>query len=135
VVKVPAGSVSNETVVTYTNKVQPGKLKICKVSANSNLVGNLFSFTENGGSAFNIAAGTPASPVCSSLTKFAVGTSVSLAELATANVHVASITASGSGTLSGVNTPAGTATVTIAPGTTVVTYDNEPNAIAPDPVR
>ena len=130
-VKVPANStVTNETVAHFTNKVQPGQLKICKVSANSNLVGNLFSFTENGGAPFSIAAGTPASPVCSSLKNFAVGTNVSLAELATLNVHVASITASGSGTLSGVSTSAGTATVTIAPGTTVVTYDNEPNAIA-----
>jgi hypothetical protein len=44
---VPYGGVGNETVVTFTNAVDPTEFKICKqeTSADANLVGSTFKFT------------------------------------------------------------------------------------------
>jgi len=46
-VTVPYGGVGNETVVTFTNTVDPTQFKICKqeTSADANLVGDTFTFT------------------------------------------------------------------------------------------
>jgi len=131
-VTVKAGSTeANETLVTYTNIANPALgLKVCKsAAANSpSLVGDQFSFTENGGPAFSVAAGTVAAPNCSAVKKFKLGTTVDVAELATPGTFVSGITVSdGRGT--NVNTAAGTVTATIGAGVTVVTYTNQVNPI------
>ncbi len=132
-VRVPAGStIANETKVTYVNKVPPGSLKICKYSTAANLQGLSYTFQVNNGTPFSVTAGSSeATANCSSLMNFPVGTNVPVAELNLPNgaYHVASITASGSGTLSGTNLASGTTTVTIEPGTTAVYYDNQPNPV------
>ncbi len=128
VVNVPAGSTAtNETIATFVNKVPPAGLKVCKVTNDPTLLRNMFTFTENGGAPFSIAAGTPTSPICSSITYYAVGTVVQVAESPTANTHVKLIRSNNTSLTT--NLTAGTATVTIAPGTNVVTYNNTVNAI------
>ena len=44
-VSVPFGGVENETVVTFTNAVNTGQFKICKVSSEPTLQGVPFNFT------------------------------------------------------------------------------------------
>jgi hypothetical protein len=126
---VVAGSTAeNETLVTYTNKPSGGTtglLKICKVAGTSDLAGDLFSFTENGGSAFSVAAGYP-NANCSATTEWQAGTVVNVAELATAGLHVSNITVS-NGRGSNTNDAAGTVTATVGTGVTVVTYTNSHN--------
>jgi hypothetical protein len=131
-VTVKAGSTAaTETLVTYTNEANPAiGLKVCKSAAadSPSLVGDQFSFTENGGPAFSVAAGTVAAPVCGPVQKFKLGTVVSIAELATADTHVSGITVSdGRGT--NVNPAAGTVDATIGAGVTIVTYTNQVNPI------
>ena len=128
-VNVPAGSTGHrETVVTYTDEPQGGlngNLKICKVAGDPSLLGDKFSFTENGGSAFSIAAGSPPGGICSSLTSWPQGTVVSVAELPTSGTEVSSISVS-DGRGSNVDTVDGTVDATIGEGVTTVTYTNIP---------
>jgi hypothetical protein len=130
-VTVKAGSTAaTETLVTYINEANPALgLKVCKQTPAPSLVGDSFSFTENGGPAFSVAAGSMGSPVCGPVTKFKLGTVVNVAELATAGTHVSGITVS-DGRGSNVNTAAGTADATIGAGVTIVTYTNDVNVIA-----
>jgi hypothetical protein len=126
-----ASTPANESVVTFFNGNLPVLgLKVCKVAdpSSPSLVGNLFSFTENGGPAFSVAAGTTAAPTCGPVTKYALGTDVDVAELATTMTHVSAITVSdGRGT--NVNLEQGTVTATVGAGVTVVTYTNAVNPI------
>ena len=125
VVKVKAGSTpANETLVTYTNRRNPAiGLKVCKVTTDPTLEGDSFSFTENGGPAYSVKAGTPASPICGPVHKYALDTQVNIAELEVANTIVSNITVS-DGRGSNVDTAARTVTATIGAGVTVVTYTN-----------
>jgi hypothetical protein len=131
-VTVKAGSTpANETLVTYTNKSLPVLgLKVCKAAAANSpgLVGQSFSFGENGKAPFSVAAGTVAAPNCGPVTKFKLGTVVNVSELATAGTFVSGITVS-DGRGSNVNTAAGTVTATIGAGVTVVTYTNAVNPV------
>ncbi len=132
VIAVKAGSTpANESVVTFFNGRLPVLgLKICKAAdpLSLGLVGDLFSFTENGGPAFSVAAGTVAAPTCGPVTKYPLDTSVDIAELATTMTHASAITVSdGRGT--NVNLKQGTVTATVGAGTTVVTYTNAVNPL------
>ena len=131
VVKVKAGSTAaNETLVTYTNRRNPAiGLKVCKVTTDPTLQGDLFSFTENGGPAYSVAAGTPASPICSDVHRYPLDTQVNVAELAVPNTLVSRITVS-DGRGSNIDTANRTVTATIGAGVTVVTYTN---IVAPIP--
>jgi hypothetical protein len=132
-VTVKAGSTAgNETLVTYTNLASPAVgLKVCKAAGASSpsLVGDQFSFTENGRAAFSVAAGTVATPNCGPVTKFKLGTVVNIAELATPGTHVSGISVS-DGRGSNVNAATGTVDATIGAGVTVVTYTNDVNTIS-----
>jgi len=127
-VTVKAGSTAgNETLVTYTNEANPALgLKVCKSAGNASpsLIGDQFSFTENGNPAFSVAAGTVAAPNCGPVTKFKLGTIVNVSELATPGTLVSGITVS-DGRGSNVNTAAGTVSATVGAGVTVVTYTND----------
>jgi hypothetical protein len=128
----PGSTPATETLVTYTNEANTALgLKVCKAAgdASPSLVGDSFSFTENGGAAFSVAAGTVAAPNCGPVQKYSLGTIVNVAELAAAGTHVSGITVS-DGRGSNVNSAAGTVTATIGAGVTVVTYTNDVNAIA-----
>jgi hypothetical protein len=130
VVSVKAGSTAGtETLVTFTNAPLAAiGLKVCKQSPAPSLVGDLFSFTENGGPAYSVAAGNVGAANCGPVTKYALGTVVNVAELATPGTHVSGITVS-DGRGSNVNTAAGTVTATIGAGVTIVTYTNDVNVI------
>jgi hypothetical protein len=128
VLKVKAGTKpSGETVVTYTNAPLAALgLKVCKQAGpiSPSLIGDKFSFTENGGAAYNVTAGAPGSPNCGPVHSYKLGTKVNIAEAPTAGTLVSGITVSdGRGT--NINTAAGTATATIGSGVTVVTYTND----------
>jgi hypothetical protein len=126
-VSVVAGSTpANETLVRFYNQPTGGTtglLKVCKVAADASLEGRSFSFTENGGPAFSVSAGSAANPHCDSGNLYDVGTRVNIKELALAGTHVSAINVSdGRGT--NVSTTDGTVTATVGSGTTVVTYTN-----------
>jgi len=125
VVKVKAGSTpATETLVTYTNRPIPAVgLKVCKQTPDATLLGDLYSFTENGGPAYSVAAGPVGSPNCGPVTSYPLGTLVNVAEAAVPGTNVSAITVS-DGRGSNVNTTAGTVTATIGSGVTVVTYTN-----------
>jgi hypothetical protein len=131
-VTVKAGSTAaTETLVTYTNQANPALgLKVCKSAGatSPSLIGQQFSFTENGNAAFSVAAGTVAAPNCGPVQQYKLGTVVNVSELATAGTHVSSITVS-DGRGSNVNTAAGTVSATIGAGITIVTYTNDVNPI------
>ncbi len=126
-----ASTPANESVVTFFNGSLPVLgLKVCKAAdpTATSLLGDLFSFTENGGPAFSVATGTVAAPVCGPLTKYAKDTAVDIAELATAMTHVSAITVS-DGRGSNVDLELGTVTAKVGPGVTVVTFTNAINPI------
>jgi hypothetical protein len=119
--------ITHETLVRFFNQPQGGNtglLKVCKVAGDPSLLGAGFSFTENNGPAFTVAAGTSAAPNCSNTTEYPVGTHVDIAELPTTNTFVSDITVSDNRG-SNVSTSSGTVTATIGAGTTTVTYTNK----------
>ena len=130
VVTVKAGSTpATETLVTYTNRPLPAVgLKICKQTPDQTLVGDLFSFTKNGGPASSVAAGPLGSPNCGPVVNYQLGTNVNIQELAVAGTHVSDITVS-DGRGSNVDTANRSVTATIGAGVTVVTYTNAVNII------
>ena len=98
-------------------------LKVCK-SASTDLVGQPFTFTENGGAAFTVNAGTEAAPNCGPVKQYPLGTVVHVAEKQTnPSSFVSSIVVSDNRG-SNVNTSAGTVDATIGSGVTIVTYTN-----------
>jgi hypothetical protein len=132
VVRAPAGG--TETVVTYTNVVPGASLKICKQAASNStqLIGQPFSFTVNGGPATTIDAGPWGSPNCTGLTDYAAGTKVTVVELKpAANVSVSSIGVT-EPPATNVSTSLATRTVslTLGSGVNIVTYTNQVNVTA-----
>ena len=82
---------ADETLLTFINEDAPALgFKICKAAApdSPSLVGQLFSFTENGGPVFSVAAGTVAAPVCGPIQHYDLGTVVNVDELPTPSTHV-----------------------------------------------
>lgn len=132
IVRAPAGG--TETVITYVNKVQAAQLKICKQAATNStqLIGEPFSFSVNGGPAFTIHAGAFGSPHCSALTAYAAGTNIAVEELQPAsNVSVSEIDVSQPPASNVTTNPsARTASMTLGSGVNIVTYTNQINVSA-----
>jgi hypothetical protein len=125
-VKAPAGG--TETVITYVNYVPKAQLKVCKQAAanSTQLIGQPFSFTINGGTAFTVDAGPYGTPNCSGLTTYASGTNVTVAELQpAAHVSVNAITVTPPATNVVTNLSARTVSLTVNSGVQVVTYTNQ----------
>ncbi len=124
--KVTAGGA--EVIVHYVNRTPAAQLKVCK-QADSNstqLIGQPFSFSINGGSAFTLNAGANGSPNCSAITTYAAGTRVTVSELAPAsNVYVSAIDVT-QPPATNVSTDLNgrTATLTVGSGVNIVTYTN-----------
>jgi len=126
VAKAPAGG--TETVITYANYVPKAQLKVCKQAAadSTQLIGQPFSFTINGGTTFTVNAGPFGSPNCSALTTYASGTNVTVAELQpAAHVSVNSIAVTPPATNISTNLSARTVSLTVNSGVQVVTYTNQ----------
>jgi hypothetical protein len=126
-VRAPAGG--TETLITYVNKVPAAQLKICKQAASNStqLIGQPFSFSVNGGAALTIDAGAFGSPSCSALASYAAGTNVSVEELQPAsNVSVSEIDVTQPpATNVATNLSARTASLTLGSGVNIVTYTNQ----------
>ena len=133
VVSVPAGSTAaNETRVTYVNQPAGGNygdLKICKLTETPSFLGKDFSFKVNGGSAISVTAADPLDDPstwsCRLAGRFQVGSVVSVQELTPPEAEVAWIDSNPADNLVDFDRNAGTATVQIAAGMTVVEFDNE----------
>jgi len=126
VAKAPAGG--TETIITYVNYVPKAQLKVCKQAAadSTQLIGQPFTFTINGGTAFTVNAGPFGSPNCSGLTTYASGTNVTVAELQpAAHVSVNAITVTPPATNVVTNLSARTVSLTVNSGVQVVTYTNQ----------
>jgi hypothetical protein len=137
VVNVPAGStVASETRVTFVNQPAGGNfgdLKICKLTETEAFLGKQFSFKVNGGPAISVEASDawadPATWSCRLAGHFQVGSLVKVQELIPSEAQVAWIDTDPMSALvedDNYSTSAGTATVRIGTGATVVMYDNEP---------
>lgn len=125
-VKVPLGTVANQTIVTFKNKAKPpaaGVLEICKVAAGTG-VGGSFEFTVTG------LATRVTVPVggCSKALTLPAG-NVVVAEVARPGFLLESVTASPADRLVSSDVPGGKVTVKIVAGTvanqTIVTFKNK----------
>jgi hypothetical protein len=128
----PGSTAASETLVTFTN--QPaggtfGDLKICKLTETPQYVGRLFSFRVNGGPLFsteaNDALSDPSTWSCRIAGTFQVGTNLTVSEQIPAGAEIAWFDATPATALTGFDTDAGTANVTIGPGVTTLLVDNE----------
>ncbi|MDQ6697809.1 MAG: hypothetical protein M3Z46_10190, partial [Actinomycetota bacterium] len=126
-VSVPFGGVSNETSVTFTNRVNTGVFKVCKTSSDSSLpMGTVFSFTTTGASTAPLAvavgdcsAQSVAIPVVNPAGQ---PNSVTVTEAAAAGTVLQSASAAGAGTQTA--TPANGVSFTIGQGVTIATFNN-----------
>jgi hypothetical protein len=134
VVFVPQGSTgANETMVTFTDQPAGGSvgdLKICKLTSAPTLVGQLFSFSVNGGALLstpaNAEASDPSTWSCRDVGTFQAGTVVNVREAIPPGIAISffdSVPASALGTF---DTGAGTANVTISGPVTELQVDDEP---------
>ncbi len=132
IVRAPAGVA--KTVITYVNKMPAAQLKICKQAASNStqLIGQPFSFSVNGGPALTIDAGAFGQPHCSALTAYPAGTNLSVEELQPAsNVSVSEIDVSQPpATNVTTSLSARTASLTLGSGVNIVTFTNQINVSA-----
>jgi len=124
VIPAVAGAVSNESIVTFTNN--SAQLKICKIAGDSTLIGQSYSFSANGGTPFSVTAG--ASPGhCVLAGRYRAGTSITVTEGPSAGQAVSGISILPSGRTfvrGGSDFLGQSATLTLGPGETVLTYTN-----------
>jgi hypothetical protein len=106
------------TEVTFTNKKATGDVKICKAAGVGVVVGQTFEFTA-AGQTVQVQAGS-----CSPSTTLPVG-NVTLDEAVPDGFVVESIVVAGAGSLVSNDLAAGSAVVTVAPGTTEVVFTNK----------
>jgi uncharacterized repeat protein (TIGR01451 family) len=131
VVKIVAGGVSNETLLTITNRVasstDTGAIKVCKIAGAGITVGSTFAFNV-GGKAISVPAG-PASQggYCKIVYGFTRGTNVIVTEAAKSGVHVSAITVAPADRKVSASTTNRTVTVKVGSGFTVVSFTNAAN--------
>jgi hypothetical protein len=126
-VRIVAGDLGTQTIVTFTNKTVPqspqtGRVKICKVAGAGVTSGTTFSFTlaTNGTKAVDVKAGS-----CSFAEEVPVG-NVSVTEKATTGLRVSDIRVEPASALGTADTTAGTVTVSVQAGAvTEVFFTNE----------
>ena len=117
------GAVSGESIVTYTNN--SAQLKICKVAGDEALIGQSYSFSAGGGT-YAVTAGSGAGH-CVLAGRYRAGTSITVTEAPSAGQAVDSIAiapASRSFVSGGSDFLGRSATLTLGPGETVITYTN-----------
>jgi hypothetical protein len=131
VVRIVAGGVGNETVLTITNRVasstNTGAIKVCKIAGAGITVGSNFAFNV-GGKAISVPAG-PASQggYCKIVYGFTRGTNVIVTEAAKSGVHVSAITVAPADRKVSASTANRTVTVKVGSGFTVVSFTNAAN--------
>jgi len=127
VIKVAAGNVSTQTIVTFTNKLRPGTgyLKICKVAGSGVAVGTKFNFSVDGGAAVAVPAG-PGDGYCVIAGQLSFGNHT-IVEASSSSTHVTSIAVAPAGRKVSSSTSTRTAKVVIGSGVTEVTFTNAAN--------
>ncbi len=122
-IKVVAGNVSAQTILTVTNKPVTGSVKVCQVAGNGVAVGTLYSFTN---SANSQVAEVPAGPGPGGYCVLLNGTfsgRVTVTQSSSSS-SVSQIGVSPANRLVSRNTTQRTATITVGKGVTEVTYTN-----------
>jgi hypothetical protein len=126
-VRVAAGGVANETIVTFTNSTS--RLKICKVAGTASLDGTVYSFTANGATVTAVAGPAPGNCVLVP-TPFPGGTRVDIQEGVVPGTAVTGIAVTDNRAVAGSTDLANRkVSVVLGSGETIVTYTN--NAAAP----
>jgi len=130
---VTGATTASETLVTFTNQPAGGNfgtLKVCKLTETPAFLGRSFSFSVNGGplvsTEANDAFDDPANYTCRILGTFQAGSVVNVHEQVPSGVEVQWIDTDPGEALLDFNTASGDSTILIAPGTTIVYYDDEP---------
>jgi len=130
-VRIAAGDVSTETIVTFTNSTSV--LKICKLtgpdaSGNTIPAGTNFPFTATPGSGSATSSVTLQSGTCQVIPGYRTGTTVTVAEGVVPGTQVSSITVAPPDRLVAGSTSLANRTVSVVLGSgeTVVTYTNIP---------
>ena len=106
------------TEVTFTNTKATGVVKICKAAGDGVVTGQMFTFTYLGNTV-QVQAG-----FCSLPITLPVG-NVTIDETLPAGYTLVNITVAGAGSLVSSDLGAGSAVVTVAPGTTEATFTNK----------
>lgn len=132
-VAVVEGSVSTQTVVTFTNSFEIGQLKLCKVAGTGIATGTNFVFMV-GAQAVNVPDGPTPGGFCSVAGSFPAGTDHSITESPSAGVAVMAIAVEPASRLSGAaDIAGGPVNVSIGTGATEVPafehLDLDPRAI------
>ncbi len=128
VVRIVAGGVGNETLLTITNRVRSdgntGAIKVCKIAGSGITVGTSYMFTV-GGRTLTVPAG-PASQggYCKIASGFTRGTNVTVTEAARAGTAVAKITVAPAARKTSASTANRKVSVKVGSGFTVVTFTN-----------
>lgn len=128
VVRIVAGGVGNETLLTITNRVRSdsntGAIKVCKIAGSGITVGTNYMFTV-GGRTLTVPAG-PASQggYCKIASGFTRGTNVTVTEAARAGTAVAKITVAPAARKTSASTANRKVSVKVGSGFTVVTFTN-----------
>jgi hypothetical protein len=120
-VTVPKGTVANQTIVTFSNKVEPpknGTVKVCKIAGAGVTAGQEFTFRV-GSMTTTAKAGS-----CSLPLTLPVG-NVTITEVVPSGYEVSAIEVSGAGSLVSRDLAKATAVVGVAAGTTEVTFTNK----------
>ena len=111
--------------INFTNEPSSAEFKVCKQAAanSTQLIGDSFSFSVNGGTPFSVAAGAFGDATCSNpITGYTAGTAITVQEVsAPAGVYVSNISAP---TGASINLGAGTVSWTLSAGLHEVTYTN-----------
>lgn len=127
-VKVVAGTVANQTIVTFKNKPTPpkkGTVKVCKIAGPGVAANQEFSFDVAG------VKTTAKAGHCSAPLSVPVGRAT-VTESLTAGYQVTAITVAGAGSLVSTNLGTGTAVINVVAGVTEVTYTNKKNNRPPN---
>jgi hypothetical protein len=122
VVRVAAGGIAKQTIVTFTNRRASGTLKVCKVAGDGVAQGSSHSFLVDGQRVV-VKAGAAPGGSCAIAGSFPVGTQVDVVERVKATERVSAIVVRPADRV--VGTPdleAGKVTVGMATGVTEVTF-------------
>lgn len=128
VIRILAGGVSNETLLTITNRIRSdsntGAIKVCKIAGSGITVGTNYTFTV-GGRTITVPAG-PASQggYCKIASGFTRGTNVTVTEAPRPGTTVAKITVAPAARKTSASTANRKVTVKVGSGFTVVTFTN-----------
>jgi hypothetical protein len=117
-VAIVPGDASTQSILTFTNQVELGLLKVCKIAGTGVTPGTRFTIAVNGSNVV-VPAGS-----CVMVATYPTGTSVTLAETPPIGTTVSAISVLPADRLGSVNLAGRTITVTVGTGVTEVYFTN-----------